>query len=107
VFCPALPDDPGHALWQRDFSGANGLLSIEFQPRVGRAQMHAFVDALQLFGLGHSWGGYESLALPVDVGAARSLGGWAGRGPVVRLHVGLEDAQDLVADLEQALSAVA
>ncbi|MFO1291664.1 MAG: cystathionine beta-lyase [Rubrivivax sp.] len=107
VFHPALPEDPGHALWQRDFGGANGLLAVEFEPRVSRSQLHAFVDALQLFGLGHSWGGFESLVLPVDVGAARSLTGWAGRGLVVRLHVGLEDPQDLMADLEQALSAAA
>lgn len=107
VFHPALPQDPGHALWRRDFSGANGLLAIEFQPCLATAKVHAFVDALQLFGLGHSWGGYESLALPVDVASARSLTCWAGRGPIVRLHVGLEDAQDLIDDLEQALPTVA
>lgn len=106
VFHPALPEDPGHALWQRDCSGANGLLAVEFQPHLSEPQVHAFVDALQLFGLGHSWGGFESLVLPVQVGRARSLESWAGRGSVVRLHVGLEAPEELIADLAQALAAV-
>lgn len=103
VFHPALPDDPGHALWQRDCSGANGLVSIEFDPSISEQQTHAFVDALQWFGIGHSWGGYESLALPMHVGGTLSGGAWEGRGPLVRLHIGLEDGDDLIADLAQAL----
>jgi cystathionine beta-lyase len=105
VFHPALPDDPGHALWRRDFRGANGLVSLEFRPGTTLQHVHSFVEALQWFGLGHSWGGFESLALPVDPAAVRALSGWEGRGPVVRLHVGLEDPDDLIADLAQALEA--
>lgn len=103
VFHPALPDDPGHALWRRDFQGANGLVTIEFRPDVSEQQSHTFVEALQWFGLGHSWGGYESLALPMNPASSRTLRSWEGRGRVVRLHVGLEDPGDLVADLAQAL----
>ncbi|QHE84485.1 cystathionine beta-lyase [Hydrogenophaga sp. BPS33] len=103
VFYPALPEDPGHALWQRDCNGANGLVSIEFQPTVSEAQTHAFVNALQWFGIGHSWGGYESLALPMRPARALEGSDWPGRGQLVRLHIGLEDSGDLIADLAQAL----
>ncbi len=103
VFHPALPEDPGHALWCRDFRGANGLLSLEFVAGTTQEQVHGFVEALQWFGLGHSWGGYESLVLPVDPAAVHRPGAWVDRGAVVRLHVGLEDPEDLVADLAQAL----
>ena len=103
VHCPAWPTDPGHDLWKRDFLGGNGLLSIEFDASVDASAVDLFVDSLELFGLGHSWGGYESLALPVDVAHARTLSTWQGRGPVVRLHVGLEDIDDLLVDLAQAL----
>lgn len=106
VFYPALDDDAGHALWRRDFSGANGLLAFEL--RGDLAAGHRVVDALRLFGIGASWGGYDSLALAV---APERLAGhslWAGRarGALVRLHVGLEDPADLLADLAQALEAV-
>lgn len=104
VFYPALPDDPGHAIWKRDFSGANGLLSCEFRTDVSAQAVDAFVETLQLFGIGHSWGGYESLALPVSPAAVRSLSHWQGRGNVVRLHVGLEDPADLIHDLQTALA---
>ncbi|WP_342132577.1 cystathionine beta-lyase [Hydrogenophaga sp. OTU3427] len=107
VHTPMLPDDPGHALWKRDFVGGNGLLSIEFYAGVGMVDACAFCDALQIFGLGHSWGGYESLALPVHVAGARSLSRWEERGAVVRLHIGLEDTQDLQQDLLLGLSALA
>jgi len=103
VLYPALPDDPGHAIWRRDFSGANGLLTLELRDR--RADRRdAFIDALRLFGIGASWGGFESLALPVEPGAARSLGDWSQRGCFVRLHIGLEDPDDLIADLAQAFA---
>ena len=107
VFFPALQDDPGHALWRRDFSGANGLLSFELgdtDPRAGQA----LVDALQVFRIGASWGGYESLALLVAPERLAEHSLWTGlaqpRGPLVRLHVGLEDPRDLVDDLAQALA---
>jgi cysteine-S-conjugate beta-lyase len=103
VLYPALPTDPGHAIWRRDFRGANGLLTLELEDRrVERRD--AFIDALRLFGIGASWGGFESLALPVEPGAARSIDDWSGRGCFVRLHIGLEDPDDLVADLAQAFA---
>lgn len=102
AFFPALPEHPGHALWKRDFSGACGLFSIEFQG-VSAAQVERFIDALELFGLGASWGGFESLVMPEDVAAARTVADWSKHGPIVRFHAGLEDADDLIADLEQGM----
>lgn len=102
VYYPALPDDPGHALWKRDFSGASGLLS--FSLRSGdTAAATAFVDALQFFSIGASWGGYESLVLLAAPERLKDHSQWSGNTPVVRLHIGLEDPKDLIADLEQAL----
>jgi cystathionine beta-lyase len=101
VFYPALPSDPGHALWRRDFSGANGLLSFEFR-RFDLPKAHAFVNALRLFGIGASWGGYESLALLAPPDRLTAQHAWRGSRPVVRLHIGLESPPDLVHDLAQA-----
>jgi len=98
VLHPALESDPGHALWKRDFRGAAGLFGIELD--ASRAEMAAFVDGLELFALGYSWGGYESLVVPAHM--MRSVKPWKG-GPLVRLQIGLEDPSDLIADLEQAL----
>jgi len=106
VFYPALPDDPGHALWKRDFTGASGLVSFEFRDADAGAAA-AFVDALELFGIGASWGGYESLALIAAPERLREHSHWTGTAPVVRLHVGLEDPADLVADLDQAFEVAA
>jgi cysteine-S-conjugate beta-lyase len=105
VFYPALPDDPGYALWQRDFTGANGLVSFALR-RAQAAEASAFVDALRLFGIGASWGGYESLALIAPPSRLREDRYWRGGEPVVRLHVGLEDPADLIADLSQAFRRV-
>ncbi len=105
VLYPALAEAPGHALWRRDFTGATGLFSIVFERDVSRAQAVAFIEHLSLFSIGASWGGYESLVMLVDPGAFRSDPAWRDCGPVVRLHVGLEDPADLLADLEGALSA--
>lgn len=104
VFYPALPDDPGHGLWKRDFTGASGLVSFEFRD-ADMPAANAFVDALTLFGIGASWGGYESLALIAAPERLREHSHWSGTRPVVRLHVGLEDPQDLVADLARAFAA--
>jgi len=98
ILHPALPDDPGHALWKRDFSGACGLFGMELKP-VSAAAVAAFVDGLQHFGIGYSWGGFESLIIPAHI--RRVAGSFAAEGPVLRIHAGLEDPADLIADLEQ------
>jgi cysteine-S-conjugate beta-lyase len=102
VLYPALPGDPGHALWKRDFTGASGLLAIELA-ECGRDEVAAFVESLECFALGYSWGGYESLVVPAHVRHARTARPWEG-GPLVRLHVGLEDPADLCEDLGRALA---
>ena len=99
VIHPALPVDPGHALWARDFTGASGLFSIVLKP-VPRTKLAAMVDGLSLFGMGYSWGGFESLILPFDPSAYRTATKWQAEGPALRLHAGLEDVEDLKADLE-------
>ncbi len=106
VLHPALEGDPGHALWQRDYTGACGLFSIVLKP-APQAAVHAFVDALTLFGIGASWGGFESLAIPFDCSQIRTATRWAPGGPAVRLHIGLEDVNDLIADLERGFAAFA
>ena len=106
VFCPALDSDPGYSLWKRDCTGTNGLLSIELQHGTPTTSVDRFIDSLKLFGLGASWGGYESLVTAVNMQKARSVTDWSGRGPMVRLHIGLEEPADLLADLERALGAL-
>ncbi len=103
VMHPALESDPGHALWRRDFTGACGLFALELVPGPQEA-VAALLDGLELFGLGYSWGGYESLAIPYDVSRIRTATRWAPEGPTIRLHVGLEDVEDLLADLEAGLA---
>ena len=99
VLHPALPEDPGHALWKRDFLGSTGLFSFELAGT--REQMARFIDGLECFALGYSWGGYESLVCPGNLGRyARTARPWTG-GPLVRLQVGLEDPADLIADLRR------
>jgi cystathionine beta-lyase len=109
VLCPMLPGSPGHELWKRDFTGGCGLFSFVFKG--GDADQRArFIDALQLFGIGYSWGGYESLVVPVDPAPIRAATPWpfAGMEPAdrfgVRLSIGLEDPADLIADLAQAFA---
>ena len=102
VLHPALPGAPGHELWKRDFIGACSLFGVAFVPEVTIEATHRFVDALTLFGIGASWGGYESLALPTTGFVTRSAADVAFAGPMVRFHIGLEDPADLIADLEAA-----
>ncbi|MGH8853666.1 MAG: cystathionine beta-lyase [Telluria sp.] len=102
VLHPAFEDCPGHAFWKRDFSGAGGLFSVLFDPRYTEEQTDRFVDALALFGLGYSWGGPNSLVMPYRIQAIRSR--WQDAGMLVRFNVGLEDPDDLIADIEQALA---
>ncbi len=99
VLHPALEDDPGHALWRRDFTGASSLFSIVLKP-VPQKALAAFVEPLALFGMGASWGGYESLVLPFDCAAYRTATTWNPGGPCVRIHIGLEDVEDLKEDLD-------
>jgi cystathionine beta-lyase len=95
VLHPALPDCPGHETWTRDYKGSSGLFSFEL-----KGDRAPFVDSLELFGIGYSWGGYESLALPVDPYRTVSE---APAANLVRLHIGLEDPDDLIADLASSL----
>lgn len=104
VLHPALPGDPGHAIWARDYSGASGLFGVVMQPGSLAAQ-HAFLDALKLFGLGFSWGGFESLAIRCDPQLTSRPFVKALEGPLMRLHIGLEDETDLIEDLKAALAA--
>ncbi|AWK87024.1 cystathionine beta-lyase [Azospirillum thermophilum] len=99
VLHPARPDFPGHALWKRDFGGSSGLFSIVIDP-VPRAALAAMLDHLELFGMGYSWGGFESLILPTRPAAMRSATRWTDPGIVLRLHAGLESPDDLIRDLE-------
>jgi cystathionine beta-lyase len=98
VTYPALPSAPGHALWKRDFRGASGLFGVELRP-VAKLAVDAFLNSLELFGMGASFGGFESLAVPMDPRPYRTATRWSHDGPLVRLHVGLEDPNDLIADL--------
>jgi cystathionine beta-lyase len=105
VLNPAHPSDPGHALWQRDFTGACGLFGFVLHSNISDRQVTALVEAMTLFGLGFSWGGYESLVLPVNLSSLRSATRWQ-EGPVVRLHAGLEHADDLRDDLARGFAAL-
>ncbi|MCR4268186.1 cystathionine beta-lyase [Nitratireductor sp. ZSWI3] len=105
VLHPGLESHPGHAIWKRDFSGASGLFSIVLAGG-GEKQAHAFLNALDIFGLGYSWGGYESLAVHVQL-TDRKVAFAPQEGPVIRLQIGLEDVEDLQADLARGLTAAA
>jgi cystathionine beta-lyase len=101
VLWPAWPKHPGHDIWKRDFKGACGLFALEF--RAPQDKVDRFIDALEYFQIGASWGGYESLVMITNIPAMRTVTDWSKRGPIVRFHAGLEDAADLIADLEQAM----
>ncbi|TMJ31267.1 MAG: cystathionine beta-lyase [Alphaproteobacteria bacterium] len=106
VLHPALDDDPGHAIWRRDFTGSSGLFSVVLEP-TGEAAVGALLNALELFGMGFSWGGYESLVILFDCAGYRTATRWAPGGPTLRFHIGLEDPNDLIADLERGFAAMA
>ncbi|MGB4865885.1 MAG: cystathionine beta-lyase [Hyphomicrobium sp.] len=98
VIHPGLPSHPGHAIWKRDFSGASGLFAAVLKP-VSETALAAFLDHLKLFGMGYSWGGYESLVIPFDPVPYRTATKWTDAGPALRFHIGLDNVDDLKADL--------
>jgi cystathionine beta-lyase len=106
VLHPALPDCPGHEHWRRDFAGASGLFSIVLRAGTPKAAVDAMLDGMELFGIGASWGGFESLILPAHPERYRTAKRWES-GPVIRLHAGLEDQGDLIADLERGFARLA
>jgi len=106
VIHPGLPSDPGHRVWQRDFLGASGLFGVVLKPCPEKA-LEAMLDGLELFGMGFSWGGYESLILPTDPGRERVATTWEAEGPCLRIHAGLEDLEDLKEDLKKGLERLA
>jgi cystathionine beta-lyase len=106
VIYPALPGARGHALWQRDFTGATGLFAVVLQP-VAKERIDAMLNGFSLFGMGWSWGGFESLAIPIWPEKVRTATRWDAGGPCLRLHIGLEDPEDLIADLAAGLARLA
>jgi cystathionine beta-lyase len=100
VLYPALPDDPGHALWKRDMTGASGLFGVVLKSFSKKA-VSAMLDGLELYGMGASWGGFESLILPAHIEGTRTATRWSAPGPTLRIHAGLEDPDDLIKDLER------
>lgn len=105
VLHPGLESDPGHAIWKRDFTGASGLFSIVLKP-VPQQAVDALLDAVTLFGMGFSWGGFESLVIPFDCAGYRTATEWSPGGPALRLHIGLENVDDLKADLNRGFAAL-
>lgn len=103
VLHPALPDHPGHAIWKRDFTGSSGVFSIVLKP-VSDEAVAALINSLELFGIGFSWGGYASLAIPFDCKASRTATRFDPGGPTVRFSLGLEDVEDLKADLDRGFA---
>lgn len=105
VIHPALESDSGHAIWKRDFTGATGLFSVVLKP-VSQKAVDAMLDTLKLFGMGYSWGGFESLVIPFDCSSYRTTTKWNPGGPTLRFHIGLEDVNDLKADIESGFAAL-
>ena len=103
VLYPPLPDDRGHAIWARDFAGASGLFGVVLQP-TDAASVARMLDGMRIFGMGWSWGGFESLIIPTWPERLRTVTTWNPGGPCLRLAIGLEDPQDLIADLDDGFA---
>ncbi|HYG91546.1 MAG TPA: cystathionine beta-lyase [Azospirillum sp.] len=103
ILHPARPGDAGYELWKRDFTGASGLFAAEFKA-VPKKALAAMLDGLELFGMGYSWGGFESLILPTHPAGARTATKWRSEGPLIRFHTGLEDVDDLIKDLDRGFA---
>ncbi len=106
VLHPALPSFPGHDIWRRDFTGASGLFGVVLKD-YSKGQLAAMLDGMEIFAMGYSWGGYESLMIPTYPETARSVTEWKAPGPCLRIHAGLEDVEDLIADLEKGFERLA
>jgi cystathionine beta-lyase len=106
VLYPALPGARGYELWERDFTGASGLFGVVLQP-VDKSHFDAMLDSLRIFGMGWSWGGFESMIIPTWPERARTATRWTPGGPCLRLAIGLEDPADLIEDLEQGFAKLA
>jgi len=107
VLCPALPDDPGHEIWRRDFAGASGLFGVILARPYSDAALGAMLNGLELFGIGSSWGGFESLMIRSRPEEGRTATAWTAPGPCLRIHAGLEDPDDLIADLDAGFERLA
>lgn len=107
IMHPGLPGDPGFELWRRDFTGATGLFGLVLKEGYSKDAVAAMLDGLELYGIGASWGGFESLILPINPAAVRTAVPWTGAGPALRIHAGLEDPDDLIADLERGFERLA
>jgi cystathionine beta-lyase len=103
VLHPALPSCPGHDVWKRDFTGSSGLFGLILKDGYSDDAVAALLDGLELYAMGYSWGGFESLIIPGNLSGARTATPWPHKGQVLRIHAGLEDADDLIADLEKGL----
>ncbi|MCZ6885968.1 MAG: PLP-dependent transferase, partial [Alphaproteobacteria bacterium] len=103
VLHPAFADCPGHDIWKRDFTGATGLFSVILDKHYPKPALAHMLDHMELFKMGYSWGGFESLILPADPSSFRTASPWQAEGNLIRLHAGLEDVNDLIADLEAGL----
>ena len=104
VLHPALPEHPGHDIWKRDFTGASGLFSIVLKDEFEKERIDAMLDGMDLYAMGASWGGYESLIMPANPAANRTATKWKDQGQLIRIHAGLEDPDDLIEDLQQGFN---
>jgi cystathionine beta-lyase len=100
---PALPGTPGHQFWKRDLGGSSGLFGVVLKP-FAPERLDAMLNGMELFGMGYSWGGYESLMVPCNLAHNRTAKAWPAQGRTLRIHAGLEDPDDLIADLEHGLA---